>query len=129
MSKAREILNTIKKTNVSEEDLILSSGSSSEQSDPFDIMEMVTEDGHDYYVGSWSQNEIRMNLIAEPRIDEGGPNLFIEIEQDPKVRYAYTGADFKHRSEIYPEFKKIARHIKASGLKGANLSADWKAAE
>jgi hypothetical protein len=132
MSKAKKILDSISRATAPEEDLVISSQMEAERqwddldSDSFDMMEMVTEEGHDYYIGSWVQDQIRMNLIAEPRVNEGGPNLLLEVGQNPKVRYSYIGAEFQHIGEIYPEFKKVARRIKASGLSGVDLTKDWK---
>jgi len=132
MSKAKEILKSIDQATIPEEKLVVASQLEAErqwddlENETFDVVEMKTEDGFDYHVGSWVQDQIRMNLIAEPRIEEGGPNLFLEVGQNPMVKYSYKGMDFQHRGEIYPEFKKVSRRIKMNGLSGVDLSNDWK---
>jgi hypothetical protein len=135
MSKAQEILKSIDQATAPEETLVVASQQECErqwddlENETFDVTEMKTDHGEDYYVGSWVQDQIRMNLIAEPRIEEGGPNLFLEIGQNPMVKYSYKGMNFQHRGEIYPEFKKVARRVKMNGLSGVDLSNDWNVVE
>jgi hypothetical protein len=135
MSKAKKLLDSISRATASEENQVISSQVETErqwddsENESFEVVEMMTESGHNYFVGSWVQDQIRMNLIAEPRNSFGGPNLFLEVGQNPMIRYIYKGSEFQHISEIYPEFKKVARRIKMSGLNGVNLTEEWEVIE